>query len=168
MNKRLMFPPLVLAARNLGLICIAAAILCARLTVIGAPSVDFVAPPLGARGPITGHVSGLEAPTGYMVLLLTSQNNNIWWDKTHNVHGIAIAEDGTFTTGKGWINHTNVLKAPYIGIWVVPTNFGKFSAEGVALPQKIPLGAVAANVKNRQDPEWRPDEAYEAKGRPAP
>src|SRR5579872_3696788 len=140
----------------------ASAVLFTAVTGICGPSVDFVAPPLGARGPITGHVSGLDAPSEYMVLLLTSQNNKIWWDKTHSVHGIPIVEDGTFTTGKGWINHTNVLKAPYIGIWVVPTNFGKFSAEGTPLPEKISQGAVASKILVRRKLAERPSVDFDA------
>jgi hypothetical protein len=129
--------------------CIALGLSLATLTGVGAPMVDFVTPPLGTNGPITGQVSGLASPSEYVVLLLTSQNNKIWWDKTHNVHGIPIAEDGTFTIGKGWVNHTNVLKAPYIGIWVVPTNFGSFSAEGTPLPDKLSQGAVASKIYTR-------------------
>jgi len=146
MDKRSIFTLLFLLTRNVKLVCIAFAILFAAVTGICDPLVDFVTPPLGTNGPITGQVSGLASPSEYMVLLLTSQNNKIWWDKTHNVHGIPIAEDGTFTIGKGWVNHSNVLKAPYIGIWVVPTNFGKFSAEGAPLPEKISKEAVTSKV----------------------
>lgn len=131
---------------------IAVGISLAALAAIGSPVVNFVTPPLGAKGPITGLVSSLASPSEYMALLLTSQNNKIWWDKTHNVHGISIAADGTFTIGKGWVNHTNVLKAPYIGIWVVPTNFGKFSAEGTPLPEKISDRAVASKIYTRK--QW--------------
>jgi hypothetical protein len=126
-----------------------------------APSVDFRAPPLGDYGPITGHVSGLPAPSEYEVILLDSQNNKIWWDKTHNVHGIPIADDGTFSVPssaaeKGWINNPNVLKAPFIGVWIVSTNFGKFSVEGVPLPEKIPQGAVASKIMIRTGPKSVP------------
>jgi hypothetical protein len=129
----------------------------AVVTGVCAPKVDFEAPPLGVYGSITGHVSGLPAPSEFEVILLDSQNNKIWWDKTHNVHGIAVGEDGTFTvlssaTDKGWVNNTNVLKAPFIGVWVVPTNFGKFSVEGVPLPEKISRGAVASKIKIRTRP----------------
>jgi len=55
------------------------------------------------------------------------------------------------------VYHTNDLKVPYIGIWVVPTNFGKYSAEGAALPEKIPLAAAASKIKNRKDPLWEPE-----------
>jgi hypothetical protein len=138
-----------LLARSTKLMCIALAISFLSIAGIGAPVVDFVTPPLGTNGPIVGLVSGLDSPSQDMVLLLTSQNNKIWWDKTHNVHGIPIAEDGTFTIGKGWVNHSNVLKAPYIGIWVVPTNFGKFSAEGTPLPEEISQRAVASKIYTR-------------------
>lgn len=113
-----------------------------------APSVDFVAPPLGAYGPITGRVSGLDSPTAYKIILLTSQKNKIWWDKTHNVHGIPIAQDGSFKV-RGWVVDPHDLKVPNIGIWIVPANFPKYSAEGTALPEKIPQAAVAFKIKNR-------------------
>jgi len=115
-----------------------------------APIVDFEAPPLGHYGPVTGHVSGLVAPSEYKVILLDSQNNKIWWDKTHNVHGIPIAEDGSFKI-EGWVVDPHDLTVPNIGIWVVPTNFPKFTAEGTDLPEKIPQAAVASKIKNRND-----------------
>lgn len=155
-------------ARKIKLDCIALFILLAALTGMCAPSVDFVAPPLGAYGAITGHVSGLDAPpSAYEVILLDSQNNKIWWDKTHNVHGIPIAEDGTFKVAsseaeKGWINNTNVLKAPFIGVWVVSTNFGKFSVEGVPLPEKIPAAAVASKILIRTGPNTVPSVDFDA------
>ena len=126
------------------------------------PSVDFVAPPLGAYGPVTGHVSGLDAPpSAYEVILLDSQSNKIWWDKTHNVHGIPLADGGTFSVASspdktGWINNSNVLKAPFIGVWVVSTNFGKFSVEGIPLPEKITKGAVASKIIIRTGPKTAP------------
>ena len=146
-----MFAFLFPITKSVGLHCIFLAILFAAVTGFGAPSVDFVAPPLGAYGPITGHVSGLDSPTAYKIILLTSQKNKIWWDKTHNVHGIPIAEDGTFTVAsseadKGWINNTNVLKAPFIGVWVLSTNFGRPSVEGIPLPEKISASAVASKI----------------------
>jgi hypothetical protein len=121
------------------------------------PSVDFKAPALGNYGPISGRVSGLASPSAYEVILLDSQANRIWWDKTHNVHGIPVADDGTFSVAssaieKGWINNTNVLKAPFIGVWIVPTNFGKFSVEGIPLPQKITQAAVASKIIIRTRP----------------
>jgi hypothetical protein len=152
MNRQAAAKWLHLVKRGGNPACIAFGISFAAVTGMGAPVVDFVTPPLGANGPIVGRVAGLEAPSEYMALLLTSQNDKIWWDKTHNVHGIKIAEDGTFTIAKGWVNHTNVLKAPYIGIWVVSTNFGKFSAEGTPLPEKISQGAVASNIYIRK--QW--------------
>ena len=132
---------LFLLTRNIRLNCITFAILFATIAGKCAPSVDFVAPPLDTYGPITGHVSGLAAPSTYEVILLDSQSNKIWWDKTHNVHGIPIADDGRFSVAssadeKGWINNTNVLKAPFIGVWIVSTNFGKLSVEGIPLPSQ--------------------------------
>jgi len=152
---------LFLLTRNVRLNCITSAILLGATAGNCAPSVDFAVPPLGDYGPITGHVSGLAAPSGYEVLLLDSQNNKIWWDKTHNVHGIPIADDGTFSVAssaaeKGWINNTNVLKAPFIGVWIVSTNFGKFSVEGVPLPKKILQGAVASKIRIRTGPKTVP------------
>jgi hypothetical protein len=146
---------------NVRLNCIKFVFLFATITGNCAPSVDFKAPPLGDYGPITGHVSGLAAPSEYEVILLDSQNNKIWWDKTHNVHGIPIADDGAFTVAssaaeKGWINNTNVLKAPFIGVWVVSTNFGTFSVEGVPLPEKIPHSAVASKIIIRTGPKTVP------------
>ena len=137
--------------------CAAFIILFATLAGICAPSVDFKAPASGDYGPVTGHVSGLTSPSAYEVILLDSQSNKIWWDKTHNVHGISIADDGTFSaassaTEKGWINNTNVLKAPFIGVWIVSTNFGKFSVEGVPLPEKITQAAIASKIIIRTKP----------------
>jgi hypothetical protein len=155
-----------LLMKNFRLNCIAFAIIFTITTGRCAPSVDFQAPPLGAYGPITGHVSGLDAPSAYEVILLDSQNNKIWWDKTHNVHGIQITGDGTFFVAssaaeKGWVNNTNVLKAPFIGVWIVPTNFGKFSVEGVALPEKIPQAAVASKIMIRTGRETVPSVDFE-------
>jgi hypothetical protein len=167
MDKTLMLPFLFLLTRNLILNCVVFAILLSAVTATCAPSIDFEAPPLGTYGPITGHVSGLDAPSAYEAILLDSQNNKIWWDKTHNVHGISIAEDGTFTVSssaadKGWINNTNVLKAPFIGVWIVSTNFGKFSVEGIPLPQKIPKAAVASKIIIRTGPGTVPTVDFDA------
>ncbi|HWY32063.1 MAG TPA: hypothetical protein VNX46_14980 [Candidatus Acidoferrum sp.] len=144
--------------RSIKLNCIAFFILFAAGAGMCAPGVDFVAPPLGAYGAITGYVAGLDVPpSAYEVILLDSQKNEIWWDKTHNVHGIPIADDGTFTVASsaekpGWVNNTNVLHAPFIGVWVVSTNFGKFSVEGIPLPEKIPAAAVASKILIRTGP----------------
>jgi hypothetical protein len=43
------------------------------------------------------------------------------------------------------------LTVPNIGIWIVPTNFPKYSAEGTDLPEIIPQAAVASKIKNRKD-----------------
>ena len=150
----------------LRLVCMALAIPFAAAAGRGAPSVDFQAPPLGEYGPITGHVSGLDSPSDYGVILLTSQQNKIWWDKTHNVHGIPIATDGTFivpssAAEKGWINHPNVLKTAFIGVWVVPANFGKISVEGVPFPEKIRQGAVASKILIRTGPGSVPSVDFE-------
>lgn len=152
---------LLILTRVVRLNGIAFAILFAAIAGNGAPRVDFKAPALGDYGPITGHVSRLAAPSEYGVILLDSQNNKIWWDKTHNVHGISIADDGTFSAPsslaeKGWINNTNVLKAPFIGVWIVPKNFGKFSVEGIPLPEKILRGAVASKIMIRTGPKTVP------------
>lgn len=141
--------------------CVTFIILLAAIAGLCAPSVDFKAPALGDYGPITGHVSGLASPSAYGVILLDSQRNKIWWDKTHNVHGIPIADDGAFSvassaTKKGWINNTNVLKASFIGVWVVSTNFGKFSVEGIPLPGKITRAAVASRILIRTGPGTTP------------
>ena len=158
---------LSLPTTSVRLSCITFVILFAATAGNCAPSVDFEAPPLGEYGPITGHVSGLASPSEYGVILLDSQNNKIWWDKTHNVHGIPIADDGTFSVpssaaAKGWINNTNVLKAPFIGVWIVSTNFGKFSVEGVPLPEKIPQGAVASRILIRVGPASVPSVDFDA------
>ena len=168
MTKKSMLTFLLLLTRNVRINCITFAILFAAIAGSCAPSVDFVAPPLGEYGPITGHVSGLDAPpSAYEVVLLDSQNNKIWWDKTHNVHGIPIAGDGTFTVASsaeepGWINNTNVLHAPFIGVWIVSTNFGKFSVEGVALPEKISAAAVASKIIVRTGTKIVPSVDFDA------
>jgi hypothetical protein len=166
-DQKSMLTFLLLLNRNVRLNYITFVILFAAIAGNCAPSVDFKAPALGDYGPITGHVSGLAAPSGYGVILLDSQNNKIWWDKTHNVHGIPIADDGTFSVPssadeKGWINNTNVLKAPFIGVWIVHTNFGKFSVEGVPLPEKISRGAVASKIVIRTGPKTIPSVDFEA------
>ncbi len=78
-----------------------------------------------------------------------SANDRVCWDNTHNVHGVPISEDGTSKI-KGWVYRTNDLKVPYIGIWVVPTKLGKYSAEGAALPEIIPLTAALKNKKSKR------------------
>jgi hypothetical protein len=132
-----------------------------------APSVDFQAPPLGEYGPITGQVSGLASPSDYGVILLTSQKNKIWWDKTHNVHGIPIAKDGSFIVPSsqekiGWINNPNVLRTAFVGVWVVPADFGKISVEGVPFPAKISQGAVASKILIRTGPGTVPSVDFDA------
>jgi hypothetical protein len=118
------------------------------------PSVDFDPPPLGTNTAVTGQVFGLSNPTDYRVLMLVSAITNVWWDKTHNVHGISIAEDGSFSV-KGWVVDPHDLTVPNIGIWIVPRNFPKYSAEGVALPEEIPQAAIASKTKSRNDPSGR-------------
>jgi hypothetical protein len=154
-------------AGKIRLVCIAFAIPFAAVAGVCAPSVDFEAPPLGEYGPVTGHVSGLDSPSDYGVLLLSSQKNKIWWDKTHNVHGIAIAKDGTFVApssaaNKGWINNPNVLRAAFIGVWIVPANFGKISFEGIPFPEKIRQGAVASKIIIRTGPGSVPSVDFDA------
>jgi hypothetical protein len=167
MTNKSMLTFLCLPTGNVRLDCITFAILFVAFGGICAPSVDFKAPALGDYGPITGHVSGLDSPSAYEVILLDSQKNKIWWDKTHNVHGIPIMDDGTFSIAssadeKGWINNTNVLKAPFIGVWIVSTNFGKFSVEGVPLPKTIPQSAVASKIMIRVGPETVPSVDFDA------
>jgi len=167
MDEKSMLTFVLLLTRNVRLNGITFAILFAAIAGNCAPSVDFKAPALGDYGAITGHVSGLAAPSAYEVILLDSQRNKIWWDKTHNVHGIPIAEDGTFTAAssaaeKGWVNNTNVLKAAFIGVWIVSTNFGRFSVEGIPLPEKIPAAAVASKIIIRTGPGTVPSVDFDA------
>src|ERR1039457_4493055 len=63
--------------------------------------------------------------------------------------GIPIAEDGSFKI-KGWVVDPHDLTVPNIGIWIVPTNFPKYSAEGTDLPEIIPQAAVTSKIKNRK------------------
>jgi hypothetical protein len=167
MTRTSMLTFLYLLTGNVRLNGIIFVILFAALAGNCAPSVDFKAPALGDYGPIAGHVSGLDSPSAYEVILLDSQKNKIWWDKTHNVHGIPIMDDGTFSAAssdaeKGWINNTNVLKAPFIGVWIVSTNFGKFSVEGIPLPKNIPQSAVASKIMIRTGPETVPSVDFDA------
>jgi hypothetical protein len=167
MTKTSMLTFLYLLDRNFRLNGILFVILFPAVAGNCAPSVDFKAPALGDYGPITGHVSGLDSPSAYEVILLDSQKNKIWWDKTHNVHGIPIMDDGTFSAAssaaeKGWINNTNVLKAPFIGVWIVSTNFDKFSVEGIPLPKNIPQSAVASKIMIRTGPETVPSVDFDA------
>ena len=89
-------------------------------------------------------------PTDYTVLMLVSPITNVWWDKTHDLHGIPIAQDGSFKI-EGWVFDPHDLTVPNIGIWIVPTNFPEYTAAGTELPEKIPQAAVASKIKNRND-----------------
>jgi len=77
MNKQLMLKYLPLVSSKAKLLWMALVISFAAVTGVCAPVVDFVTPPLGTNGPIIGQVSGLDSPSQYMVLLLTSQNKDI-------------------------------------------------------------------------------------------
>jgi hypothetical protein len=119
----------------------------------GVPQIDFVPPPLNTSNAITGKVTGIDTPTDYKVVLLLSRDQKIWWDKTHNVHGVTIQPDGTFTV-KGWANVPRTLTTPYVGVWLVPTSFdlsgSNFQVEGAAVPEKLTKAAVAMKIKSRE------------------
>jgi hypothetical protein len=117
------------------------------------PQIDFVPPTLNTSDPIIGKVTGTDTPTDYKVVLLLSRDQKIWWDKTHNVHGITIQADGTFTV-KGWANVPRTLTTPYVGVWLVPESFdlspSNFQVEGAAVPEKLTKTAVAVKIKSRE------------------
>jgi hypothetical protein len=130
----------------------AAAKYAARLTgsnVIKGAKVDFVAPRLGTNGPITGRVTGLTRMTDYRIAVLVSHDANSWWDKTHNVGGVPIRDDGTFTIA-GWVVDIHDLIAPNIGIWVVPLTFDVVQVAGSPLPEELVQAAVTALIKGRE------------------
>ncbi|HEV3022402.1 MAG TPA: PQQ-binding-like beta-propeller repeat protein, partial [Pirellulales bacterium] len=118
-------------------------------SVIKDAKVEFVAPVLGTKSPITGKVTGLAPMTNYQIAVLVSNDRKIWWDKTHNVHGVPIKEDGTFKIS-GWVVDPHDLTVKNIGIWVVPSTFGAVHAEGAPLPKKLVEAAVTALVKSRE------------------
>ena len=125
------------------------------------PQIDFVPPALNTSDPITGKVTGTDNPADYKVVLLLSRDQKIWWDKTHNVHGITIQPDGTFIV-KGWANVPRTLTTPYIGVWLVPQSFdlraSNFQVEGAEVPEKLTKAAVAMKIKSRQPSEQaKPD-----------
>jgi hypothetical protein len=125
-----------------------------------APQIDFVPPELNTSNAIIGKVTGTDTLTDYKVVLLLSRDQKIWWDKTHNVHGITVQPDGTFAV-KGWANVPRTLTAPYMGVWLVPQNFDthapNFQVEGTAVPEKLTEAAVAMKIKTRQSSERAPD-----------
>jgi hypothetical protein len=124
------------------------------------PQIDFVPPALNTSNAIVGKVTGTDTPTDYKIVLLLSRDQKIWWDKTHNVHGITIQPDGTFTV-KGWSNVPRTLTTPYMGVWVVPQSFdlsaSNFQVEGAAVPENLTKAAVAMKIKSRE-PSDHPDE----------
>ena len=124
------------------------------------PQIDFMPPSLNTSNPIIGKVTGLATPTDYKVVLLLSRDQKIWWDKTHNVHGIMIQPDGTFTV-KGWANVPRTLTTPFMGVWLVPQSFdlgaSNFQVEGTAVPEKLTKAAVAMKIKSRESSN-HPDE----------
>ena len=133
------------------------------------PQIDFVPPALNTDSPIIGKVTGAATPTDYKVVLLLSRDQKIWWDKTHNVHGITIQPDGTFTV-KGWANVPRTLTTPYMGVWLVPQSFDlhapNFQVEGAALPENLTRAAVAVKIKIREASE--PDKLNLEASKPPP
>jgi cytochrome bd-type quinol oxidase subunit 1 len=117
--------------------------------VIKGAKVEFVAPVLGTNSPITGKVTGLAPMANYQIAVLVSVDQKTWWDKTHNVRGVPIKDDGTFTIS-GWVVDPHDLTVQYIGIWVVQSTFGAVQAEGAPLPQKLVQASVTALIKSRE------------------
>jgi hypothetical protein len=125
------------------------------------PQIDFVPPALNTSNAIVGKVTGTDTPTDYKIVLLLSRDQKIWWDKTHNVHGITVQPDGTFTVN-GWANVPRTLTTPYMGLWLVPQTFdlgaSNFQVEGTAVPEKLTKAAVAMKIKSRESSEQgKPD-----------
>jgi hypothetical protein len=126
-----------------------------------APQIDFVPPALNTSDPVVGKVTGTDTPTDYKVVLLLSRDQKIWWDKTHNVHGITIQADGTFIV-KGWANVPRTLTTPYMGVWLVPQSFdlraSNFQVEGAAVPENLTKVAVSMKIRSREPSEQgKPD-----------
>jgi len=123
--------------------------------------IDFVPPALNTSDPIVGKVTGTDTPSDYKVVLMLSRDQKIWWDKTHNVHGIEVRPDGTFTVN-GWANVPRTLTTPYMGVWLVPQGFdlgaSNFQVEGSAVPEILTKTAVATKIKSRESSEQdKPD-----------
>jgi len=120
------------------------------------PQIDFMPPALNTSNAIVGKVTGTDTPGDYKVVLLLSRDQKIWWDKTHNVHGITVQSDGTFTVN-GWANVPRTLTTPYMGVWLVPQTFdlgaSNFQVEGAAVPEKLTKAAVAMKIKSREPSE---------------
>jgi hypothetical protein len=127
------------------------------------PQIDFVPPALNTSNAIVGKVTGTDTPTDYKIVLLLSRDQKIWWDKTHNVHGITVQPDGTFMV-HGWANVPRTLTTPYMGVWLVPQSFdlgaSNFQVEGAAVPEKLTKAAVAVKIKSRESSEeGKPDKS---------
>jgi hypothetical protein len=147
------------------------AVICLSKGAIGAPSIDFVAPPIGTGNTITGEVTGFTDPTQFKILILVSNDQTTWWDKTHvqpngkpqpnPVQAVVIASDGTFKI-PNWAGNPdsnsvnqNDLVTTYIGLWVVPNSFNTiwptYQVEGAPIPASITSVAVCSLIKNRNN-----------------
>jgi hypothetical protein len=121
---------------------------------IAGAAVDFEAPVLGSDAPITGKLSGVPNPADYQALILVSANLQRWWDKTHNVRGVPIGSDGTFTI-KNWVVDSHDRTVANVGIWIVPKSFdiswNAYQVEGKPLPDKVKQAAAAVKMQRRQE-----------------
>ena len=116
--------------------------------------VDFEAPALASDAAITGKLSGVPNPADYQALVLVSANLQLWWDKTHDVHGVPVRSDGTFAI-KSWVVDPHDLTVANMGIWIVPKSFDiswdAYQVEGGPLPDEVKQAAVAVNIQRRKE-----------------
>jgi len=145
------------------------AVICLCAGTIAAPSVNFVAPPIGTGNTITGQVTGFTDPTQYKILILVSNDQTTWWDKTHiqpygkpqpnPVQAVVIAADGTFKI-PNWAGNPdsnsvnqNDLVTTYIGLWVVPDSFNTtwpiYEVEGAPIPAVVSGCTVCSLIQKR-------------------
>jgi hypothetical protein len=134
------------------------AVICLSKGAIGAPSIDFVAPPIGTGNTITGQVAGFTDPTQFKILILVSNDQTTWWDKTHvqpngkpqpnPVQAVAIAANPDSNS----VNQYDLVTT-YIGLWVVPNSFNTtwptYQVEGGPIPASVTSVTVCSLIKKR-------------------
>jgi Carbohydrate binding module (family 6) len=116
--------------------------------------VDVAVPAPGSDAPIIGKLRGVRNPAEYQVLILVSPDMEQWWDKTHDVDGVPIGTDGTFTI-KGWAVDPHDLTVTNVGVWIVPKSFDykgdDFQVDGKPVPNNAIQAAVAVKIEHRKE-----------------
>lgn len=139
-------------------------------------SVVLNAPAIGSAAPVTGTTTAVDGSTA---ILMISDDQMIWWDKTH---GMGTVASGQFVNDD-WVwnaagdpvarvsrivrlprarpRDQNLLPLPlllllharlqYMGVWIVPPSFdlAGFSCEGMPVPAELTAAAVATSVVDR-------------------